>query len=1045
MKLLRYLLNAPRALLVLALVAIVAAVLMLPALQTDTSPDAFVDPDNPAREYRETVREVFGLNEPIAVAVVADGPDGIYTPSTLALIDTLTHAIQRTPNVNSQRVASIASEPLIEGSSAGIAIEDALRPLPETADAALALRERLETQDRLQGRLVARDGSAALIVAELADPDQAEATYKRVRALVDAQTPTGGERLYIAGEAALTASLASLLDREARQLIPLAAGTMVLVLFLLFRHAAGVVIPTVIAAASMIVALAMKAASGTPFYVTGNAMAVVVIAISVADAVHILTDFDARRKADPTLSRRALAFGVLKDRWQPITLTTVTTVAGFAGLWLAAGTPPARSFALFTAVGIVAAWIFTFLLLPPAMRGLPDWAFRPVPLGKLGRVVPSLRIPGAATLGRSGFGPGSRRRAGSIVVLAGVIVLAGLLGSSRVIVDETNWNNFPSDDPIVTADREINERFDGTYHMDILLEAERGEGILEPAVLRHIQEIQTYAESLPHVGGSMSIVDAIKEINRAVEDGDPEAYGIPDDGDLVTQLLLLYEMSAGSQGLRDQIDGQNRRALLRLQFDTDRYRAIAPSIEAVSSYVETTFPADGVEASVTGRMALSYHWMHEIAENHSKGVVLALALVALAGLAAFRGFRLAALALLPVAVAVVAVYGVMGALAMPLAVGTSMFAALAIGLGVDFSIHAVSALRRSGAASGVSMIDSTTRRALIWNYLTLALGFGVLATSQVPTLARFGGLVAVALTVAFLASLMLLPALLQLTGWRISAGGKVARSTAGAAVVLVALAAMGLSAERAHAEALPDGHELMEQVNARDEAETVERALVMQLIDSGGTVREREGRVYRRNTEDQRQMLLFLDAPANIAGTGFLTHDYTNAERDDDQWLYLPALRRVRRISSSDRGEYFLGTDFTFEEIKKAQKVEITDYNFTTTGEAEIDGEHTYVVEGEPVSDEIARDLGYSKVVWYVDPEIDMPRQTEFYDLAGNHLKTSYIEELREIDGILTVERVRAENHATGHSTVLTFEDTQYGVTLPERAFQQQTLRRGRF
>lgn len=1032
---LRYFVDAPRRLLICASAVILAAALMLPALQSDTSPDAFVDPDNPAREYRETVREVFGLEEPIAVAVVNGGPDGIYTPSSLALIDALTHAIQRTPNVNSQRVASIATEPLIEGDSAGITIEDALRPLPESPEAAKTLRERLQGQERLQGRLVARDGSAALILAELADPDRAETTYKRIRTLVDEQTLSGGERIHVAGEAALTSSLAGLLDREAQRLIPLAAATMALVLFLLFRHAAGVVLPTVIAAASMLAALGLMAASGTPFYVTGNAMAVVVIAISVADAVHILTDFDARRKADPTISRRALTLDVLRERWQPIALTTVTTVAGFAGLWLAAGTPPARSFALFTGVGITAAWVFTFLLLPPALRGLPDWAFRPVSLGRLSRfALPWKPSP-----------TGSRRKAAGIVTLAGVVVLLGLLGASRVVVDETNRNNFPADAPVLDADREINARFDGAYHMDIVVEAEQADGVLEPDVLREIRDLQTYAESLPHIGGSVSIVDAIQEINRAVEDGRQAAYRIPDDSEVVTQLLLLYEMSAGSQGLRDRIDGSRQRALVRLQFDTDRYRAVAPSIEAVYSYVESTFPADGVQAAVTGRMAISYHWMHAIAENHAEGVALALALVALAGFAAFRSLTTAALALLPVAIAVVAVYGVMGALAMPLAVGTSMFAALAIGLGVDFAIHAVSALRRNGETSGAAMIESTTLRALTWNYLTLALGFAVLATSEVPTLARFGGLVAVALTVAFLASVVLLPALLRLTGWRLSTGAKVAGKASGTAAVLVAVAALPLFGEPARAQALPDGRDLMEQVDSRAEAETIERTLIMELIDSSGSVREREGRVYRRNTDAQRQMLLFLDAPSNIAGTGFLTLDYTEAERDDDQWLYLPALRRVRRISSSDRGEYFLGTDFTFEEIKKAQKVEISDYTFTTTGEAEIDGEDTYVVEGEPVSDEIARDLGYSKVVWYVDPEIDMPRKTEFYDLAGNHLKTSTVEELSQIDGIWTVERVRAENHTTGHTTVLTFEDTEYGVELPERAFRQQTLRRGRF
>ena len=75
-----------------------------------------------------------------------------------------------------------------------------------------------------------------------------------------------------------------------------------------------------------------------------------------------------------------------------------------------------------------------------------------------------------------------------------------------------------------------------------------------------------------------------------------------------------------------------------------------------------------------------------------------------------------------------------------------------------------------------------------------------------------------------------------------------------------------------------------------------------------------------------------------MRGTGFLTYDYADVSVDDDQWLYLPALRKVRRISASDRGDFFLGTDFTYEDIKKEQKVEINDYAFQAKGSENVEG-----------------------------------------------------------------------------------------------------------
>ena len=95
----------------------------------------------------------------------------------------------------------------------------------------------------------------------------------------------------------------------------------------------------------------------------------------------------------------------------------------------------------------------------------------------------------------------------------------------------------------------------------------------------------------------------------------------------------------------------------------------------------------------------------------------------------------------------------------------------------------------------------------------------------------------------------------------------------------------------------------------------------MELIDRRGKSRVRETMGYRRYYGEEKRTVLFYQSPTNVRGTGFLTYDYPNADTDDDQWLYLPALRKVRRISSSDRGDYFLGTDFTYEDIKKETRI----------------------------------------------------------------------------------------------------------------------------
>ena len=262
----------------------------------------------------------------------------------------------------------------------------------------------------------------------------------------------------------------------------------------------------------------------------------------------------------------------------------------------------------------------------------------------------------------------------------------------------------------------------------------------------------------------------------------------------------------------------------------------------------------------------------------------------------------------------------------------------------------------------------------------------------------------------------------------------------GAAVLVTA--ALALSGASAQAQGL-SGREIMERVDAREDGEQVTRAFTLDLTNRNGVARTEQTISYRRDFGDERRSIIFYTDPTNVRGTGFLTFDYPNPSVDDDQWLYLPALRRVRRISASDRGDYFLGTDFTYEEIKNEQKVELSDYTFEALGTEMVDGVETLVVQGIPVSDEIADELRHSRAVWRVDPDIWMSRLTDYYDLNGNHVRTIRLERIEEIDGIDTAMQIFVQNHITGHSTRMTFSDVDYEAGVADSLFSQTRLRRG--
>ena len=242
---------------------------------------------------------------------------------------------------------------------------------------------------------------------------------------------------------------------------------------------------------------------------------------------------------------------------------------------------------------------------------------------------------------------------------------------------------------------------------------------------------------------------------------------------------------------------------------------------------------------------------------------------------------------------------------------------------------------------------------------------------------------------------------------------------------------------------LPTGEQIAKNINARNEGISQSRSMKMILTDKRGKERIRETVSYRKYFGDEKRTVIHYLTPRNIKKTAFLTYDYPDVTKDDDQWLYLPAMRKVRRISASDRGDYFLGTDFTYEDIKKESKVTMEDYTRKTLREEVLDKHPTYVIEAIPVSDEVAEELGYGKVIQWVDKNIWMTRKSEFYDTRGKHLKTTLFKDIKQVDSIWTAHRLEVDNHKTDHKTVFIFSDIIYDKEVRDDYFTQHAIRRG--
>ena len=208
------------------------------------------------------------------------------------------------------------------------------------------------------------------------------------------------------------------------------------------------------------------------------------------------------------------------------------------------------------------------------------------------------------------------------------------------------------------------------------------------------------------------------------------------------------------------------------------------------------------------------------------------------------------------------------------------------------------------------------------------------------------------------------------------------------------------------------------------------REMTMTLINAQGEQSQRKLRFEGFEGAERRdRTIIRFDYPADVRGTALLTHE--QGVGDDDQWLFLPAVQRVKRIASSNQSGSFVGSEFAYEDLVVRQ---IDKYTYRYLGDAALDGRDCYVIEYLPKN----KKSGYSKLVrWRIQDNLQELR-TDFYDRKGELLKQRFIEGHRQVNGFWRVAKVTVKNVQTNKSSVLSFDQISIKVALPESRFNVQ-------
>ena len=232
------------------------------------------------------------------------------------------------------------------------------------------------------------------------------------------------------------------------------------------------------------------------------------------------------------------------------------------------------------------------------------------------------------------------------------------------------------------------------------------------------------------------------------------------------------------------------------------------------------------------------------------------------------------------------------------------------------------------------------------------------------------------------------------------------------------------------------GLQIIENVYNRPTGQDQTADLTMSLINSRGDERVREIKQYLKDEGKTEKKIMFFVSPADVHNTSFMNWSYDEAGKDDDQWIYLPALKRVKRISSDSKSDYFMGSDFTYDDLGDRQPNADT---HTLLREEEIDGEMCFKVQSVPKEEEYM----YSKTISWIVKDKWIGKKKEFYDEDEDLLKTLTVQEMEVIKDYIVITLSEMHNVQKDHKTIMKLENVKVDSGVADNKFTERMMKRG--
>lgn len=689
------------------------------------------DHDKDARLLKE-IGEHFGSNN---MGVIILETDNVYTPSTIKSVQQLSETLENIDGILS--VTSLTNIINITGGDYGLEIGLLVDEydLPTTEEDFDELRAKVLANNMYKGSIVSEDETSTLVIFNLQTNVNISETANEIIKKTSALNLT--EQLYYIGSPMLVTYISEMMKTDFMLLLPIAFILIAVILFISFRSLKGVLLPLLTSVISIVWTMGLMAVFEVSMSMISNNIPIILLAIGTAYAIHVVNQVELR-KTNESISVS------LSHVLIPVVLASITTAIGFVSFIFGAYLEMIVDFGIFTALGTLFASLLSIFLVPSILAILPNSKSNKYKTLKVTFIQQRIISPIFRLVSNYP----------KQVLVSWVFILAiSLIGVFSIERSVDIQEYFKKGNPTRVAEGIMIEKFGGTKPVFIHFKGD----MQDPNVLKKMLETAKYMEKSEDINSSMSVAHLIAEMNFAIT----ETKAIPDDAAMIQQIWFLLD---GSDAMQRLVNEDLTEGIVISKFKSPDNVAKKEFATYMNRFIKNN-STEEISIEITGMPFVDITMDQSLLNSQLGSISIAIIFVILIVGIILKSLKSGLICSIPIIAALLILFGLMGLTGISLNIATVLVASVALGIGIDYSIHIISHYNKAlkdtqDTVEAVNTALSVSGKAIVINVISVAVGFLVLLFSIMVPLQYFGLLIAVCMLSSSLGALTLLPSIL---------------------------------------------------------------------------------------------------------------------------------------------------------------------------------------------------------------------------------------------------------------------------------------------